>query len=128
MTLEKKGGNYSREDTIEANTIYQAYQIPFKGRERKSVRMIIVFTNTSAYLTPQYCLVAGKVSPMQTHLYEHSMMYGDASPHEYRQTLVESYLNHYSKEVEALDEASTLSVSSKVSSAAASTTENEGGF
>ena len=30
--------------------------------------------------------------------------------------------------VEALDEASTLSVSSKVSSAAASTTENEGGF
>ena len=37
---------------------------------------------------------------MQTHLYEHSMMYGDASPHEYRQTLVESYLNHYSKEVE----------------------------
>ena len=27
-------------------------------------------------------------------------MYGDASPHEYRQTLVESYLNHYSKEVE----------------------------
>ena len=67
---------------------------------------------------------------MQTHLYEHSMMYGDASPHEYRQTLVESYLNHYSKEVEAeaLDEASTLSVSSKVSSTAASTTENEGGF
>ena len=46
---------------------------------------------------------------MQTHLYEHSMMYGDASPHEYRQTLVESYLNHYSKEVESLDEASTLS-------------------
>ena len=37
------------------------------------------------------------------------MMYGDASPHEYRQTLVESYLNHYSKEVESLDEASTLS-------------------
>ena len=67
--------------------------------------------DTSAYLTPEYCLVAGKVSPMQTHLYEHSMMYGDASPHEYRQTLVESYLNHYSKEVEAeaLDEASTLS-------------------
>ena len=36
------------------------------------------------------------------------MMYGDASPHEYRQTLVESYLNHYSKDVESLDEASTL--------------------
>ena len=108
--------------------IYQAYQIPFRGRERNRIRVITVFTNTSAYLRPQYCVVAGKVSPMQTHLYEHSMMYGDASPHEYRQTLVESYLNHYSKELEALDEASTLSVSSKVSSAAASTTENKGEF
>ena len=28
------------------------------------------------------------MSPLQTHLYEHSMMYGDADPDAYRQTLV----------------------------------------
>ena len=97
-----------------------------KGLLRVCYQSLITFC--VSYLLLQYFLAVAKVSPMQTHLYEHSMMYGDASPHEYRQTLVESYLNHYSKEVEALDEASTLSVSSKVSSAAASTTENKGGF
>ena len=52
------------------------------------------------------------------------MMYGDASPHEYRQTLVESYLNHYSKEVEALDEASAMAaVSSSTNSVVAPTTD-----
>ncbi len=40
--------------------------------------------------------IVGKVSQMQTHLYEHSMTYGDCNPDEYRQTLVESYFNHFS--------------------------------
>ena len=32
---------------------------------------------------------------MNTHLYEHSMMYGDTNPNEYRQTLVDTYLHQF---------------------------------
>ena len=44
--------------------------------------------------------ITGKVSPFQTHLYEHSMMYGDTNPSEYRQTLVESYLHQFDQKGE----------------------------
>ena len=37
--------------------------------------------------------IQGKSPPsLQTHLYEHSMMYGDADPDSYRQSLVAGYL------------------------------------
>lgn len=44
--------------------------------------------------------IVGKLSPFQSHLYEHSMTYGDSNPDEYRQTLVESYLQNFSSSLD----------------------------